>query len=69
MRWWEFVVPALIVVIGLAMPSKPLGHSIYALAGVLICAGAAWFALVLARRLVRFIEIRALTGSDPEFRP
>jgi len=57
-RWWELLVPVLIVVIGLAAPPRPLDHGIYALAGVLICAAAAWFALVLWRRcgFVEFLE-------------
>ena len=63
MRWWELAVPALIIVVGLAAPEKPLGNANYALAGVLISAFAAWFTLVLMRRS-RLLEFLKALGSE-----
>ena len=54
-RWWEILVPLLVLVFGLSAPPKPLDHGIYALFGVLICALAAWLAVVIVRRC-RFFE-------------
>lgn len=58
MRWWEILVPLLVIAAGVSAPPKPLDHGIYALFGVLICAVAAWFAAVLVRRcgFVDFLE-------------
>jgi len=58
MRWWEILVPIVIAVAGLAALQNPLGHVIYAAAGVLLCAVAAYVALVLGRRsgLLEFFD-------------
>jgi hypothetical protein len=50
MRWWDILVPIVILVVGLAALENPLGHAGYAAAGVLLCAAAAYVALLLGRR-------------------
>jgi hypothetical protein len=58
MRWWDILVPIVVVVVGLAAPENPRGHSGYAVAGVLLCAAAAYAALLLGRRsgVVEFFD-------------
>jgi hypothetical protein len=58
MRWWDILVPIGIVVVGLAALENPLGHAGYAAAGVLLCAAAAYAALLLGRRsgVVEFFD-------------
>lgn len=57
-HWLELVVPVLIVVVGFAALRDPLGRSGFAAAGVLLCAAAAYVALLLARRsgLLEFFD-------------
>jgi Kef-type K+ transport system membrane component KefB len=62
-RWWEILVPLFVLVVGLSAPPKPLDHGIYALFGVLICAVAAWLAVVLVRRC-RVVEFLKKLGSE-----
>lgn len=61
-RWWEILVPVFVLVVGVTALSKPLDHAIYALLGVLICALAAWFSIVLARRCGLFNIFDRLKG-------
>lgn len=46
----EYLVPLAIVAVGFDALQAPLGHDRYALAGVVICAAAAYVALALWRR-------------------
>ncbi|HWD22868.1 MAG TPA: hypothetical protein VG591_07050 [Burkholderiales bacterium] len=49
-RWWEILVPLFVLVVGVTALPKPLDRAAYALLGVLLCAAAAYLALVLGRR-------------------
>jgi hypothetical protein len=49
-RWWEILAPLFVLVVGVTALSKPLDHAVYALLGVVICALAAWFSVILVRR-------------------
>jgi hypothetical protein len=58
MRWWDVLVPIVIMVVGLAALENPLGHAGYAAAGVLLCAAVGYVALLLGRRsgVVEFFD-------------
>lgn len=62
-RWWEALVPLLMLALGLAPPA-PLGHPQFALAGVLLSAAAAWMALA-AWRLSGLPPFRARRKPGP----
>ncbi len=62
-HWWEILVPLFVLLVGItALSRTPLDHAGYALLGVLICALAAWFSIVLARRCGLFNIFDRLKG-------